>query len=80
MNTQQAVAQRILQLCANQNLSIHALARLSAVPPSTLKNIISGVSQNPGIVTIKLLCDGLDITITDFFQSDLFLNLEQEIE
>lgn len=80
MNTRECVAQRILDLCAERNMAVNALARLSALPPSTLKNILNGASQNPGIVTIKKLCDGLDITLIDFFDTDAFRQLEQEIE
>lgn len=80
MNTRTTVVNRILELCKEKNLTINGLARLSAVPPTTLKNILSGVSKNPGIVTIKLLCDGLDITLTDFFNTEEFKNLEQEIK
>ncbi len=77
MNTRVMVANRILELCKEKNLTINGLARLSAVPPTTLKNILSGVSKNPSIVTIKLLCDGLEITLTDFFNTEEFKNLEQ---
>jgi len=64
MNTRTTVANRILELCKEKNLTIiNGLACLSAVPPTTLKNILSGVSKNPDIVTIKLLYDGLEITI-----------------
>lgn len=52
----------------------------TAVPPSTLKNILNGVSKNPGVVTIKLLCDGLNIILADFFNTEEFKNLEQEIK
>lgn len=54
------------------------LARLSAVPPSTVKNIIYGVSKNTGIVTLKLLCDGMGISIVEFFDTDTFRTLEPE--
>ncbi len=60
-------------------MAINALARSAAVPPSTLKNIVNGVSKNPGIVTIKMLCDGLDISLIEFFDTDEFRDLEQEI-
>ncbi len=80
MNTRKAVANRLLELCEKKNLSINALARTSAVPPSTLKNIINGGSKNVGIVTIKKLCDGLEITLFDFFDTETFKNLEQEIK
>ena len=80
MGVAQCVANRLLELCHERNLSINALARSAAVPPTTLKNVISGVSRNPGIVTIKMLCDGLDISLIDFFDTEEFRNLEQEIE
>lgn len=80
MKIKRAVAERIIKLCQQNNISANALARAAAVPPSTLKNILNNGSQNPGIVTIKKLCDGLDISIIDFFDDPLFANLEQEIE
>lgn len=80
MKTSEAVAQRIIELCEERGISINALAYISAVPPSTVKNIIYGVSNNPGVVTIKLLCDGLGIKLSEFFDSNLFKNLNQEIE
>lgn len=80
MKTREAVAQRITELCQKKNLTVNGLANISAVPPSTLKNILYGVSKNPGVVTLKMLCDGLEITLDEFFNSDLFKSLEQEIE
>lgn len=47
--------------------------------PSTITNILNGKSKNPGVVTIKMICDGLDITLMDFFNTDYFRELEQEI-
>lgn len=80
MNTRKAVANRLLELCEPKNLFVNALARASAVPPSTLKNIINGGSLNAGIVTIKKLCDGLEISLFDFFDTETFKTLEQEIK
>lgn len=80
MNTRKAVADRLLELCGQNNLSVNTLARASAVPPSTLKNIINGGSQNAGVVTIKKLCDGLGISLFDFFDTETFKTLEQEIK
>ena len=79
MGIRETVGDRILYFCNERNLAVNALARISAVPPSTLKNIISGVSKNPGIVTIKKICDGLEINIIEFFNTDEFKKLEQEI-
>lgn len=80
MDTYTAVKNRIMVLCEQKRMSIHKLAMESAVPPSTIKNILYGKSKNPGIVTIKMLCDGLGITLIDFFDADEFRTLEQEIK
>lgn len=79
MNTREAVAARILELCHARELTPNGLSNLSAVPQSTIKSILNGESQNPGIVTIKKLCDGLDITLAKFFSTPVFDSLEQEI-
>ena len=75
---QNEVAKRLLELMELKNLNMNSLAHLSAVPPSTVKNIIYGVSKNTGIVTLKLLCDGMGISITEFFDTDTFRNLDVE--
>ena len=80
MNTYTAVKNRILQLLGKKKMSIHKLAMESAVAPSSIKNILYGKSQNPGIVTIKMLCDGFDITLVEFFDTEEFRSLEQEIK
>ena len=80
MNTVSAVRDRILQLCEERNMSINKLAPLSALPPSSVKNILYGKSQNPKLLTIKLLCDGLGITLGEFFSTPEFDALEQEIQ
>ena len=80
MDMYTAVKNRILQLLGEKNMSIHRLAMESAVPPSSIKNILYGKSINPGIVTIKMLCDGFGITIVDFFNTEEFKNLDQEIK
>lgn len=79
MVTAKCVADRIIELCAERNIAFNALARSAAVPPSTLKSILNGNSKNPDIVTLKMLCDGLDISLTEFFDTEEFRNLEQEI-
>ena len=79
MDTISAVKNRILQLCGERNISVNKLATLSALPPSSVKNILYGKSQNPKLLTIKLLCDGLGITLGEFFSTPEFDALEQEI-
>lgn len=80
MDTVTAVRNRILHLCEQQNITINRLANLSAVPPSSVKNILYKKSQNPKIVTIKMLCDGFGITLGEFFSTPEFDALEQEIK
>ena len=79
MTTVDCVQKRLIDLCNARNLSFNKLAYISAVHPSTVKGIMNGSSQNPGIVTLKKLCDGLDITLVEFFDTDYFRDLEQEI-
>ena len=80
MTTTEAIRNRIFQLCEERNISINRLANISALPPSSVKNILYGKSQNPKILTIKMLCDGLDITLGEFFSTKEFDHLEQEVK
>ena len=79
MNTQEAIALRIIELCRERKITPNGLANISAVPQSTIKSILNGESQNPGAVTIKKLCDGFEISLGTFFNTQLFDELEQEI-
>ena len=80
MNMYTAVKNRILQLLGEKRMSIHRLAMESAVAPSSIKNILYGKSQNPKLLTIKMICDGLGITLGEFFSTPEFDALEQEIQ
>lgn len=80
MNTVTAVRDRILQLCDQRNMSINKLATVSGLPPSSVKNILYGKSKNPKVLTIKIICDGLGITLGEFFSTEAFNALEQEIQ
>ena len=74
MNIGEAVRVRIIELCGQRDIY------MSGVTQSTVNNIVSGRNNSATISTIKKLCDGLGITIQDFFASSLFTDLEQEIE
>ena len=80
MNTKEAVAERIIQICKERNMAINALANISGVSPSTVYSMLNAKSQNPGIVSIKKLCDGWGITLREFFDAEIFDGLEQEIK
>lgn len=75
-----AVRARILSLCEARGITANKLATLSGVTQSTLNDLISGRNHSTTVSTIQKLCDGLDMTITEFFQSELFENLEQELK
>ncbi len=79
MKTKEAIAKRIIELCEERNLAINALANISGVPSSTVYSMLNEKSKNPGVVSIKKLCDGFEITLREFFDSPIFDNLEQEI-
>ena len=80
MDTIAAVRTRILQLCGEHEIGINKLATISALPPSSIKNILYGKSQNPKLITIKMICDGLGITLGEFFSTTEFNELDQEIK
>lgn len=80
MTAGEAVRKRILQLCDERGISINKLSSLSGVTQSTVNNIVSGRNNSATVSTVKKLCDGLGITIDEFFHSDIFADLEQEIQ
>lgn len=79
MNTKEAVAKRILELCEERGLAVNALANISGIAPSTVYSMLNEKSQNPGVISLKKICDGLDISLREFFDCDVFDGLEQEI-
>lgn len=80
MNTKEAIANRILRLCDERHIAVNELASISGISPSTVYSILNEKSKNPGAVTIKKLCDGLEITLGEFFSTPEFDALEQEIK
>ena len=80
MTTVEAVKNRLLQLCGERNITVNKLATLSALPPSSVKAILYGRSQNPKLLTIKMICDGPSISLAQFFDTPEFNSLEQEIK
>lgn len=80
INAKDAVAKRIKELCKQSDLTVNALADLSGVSPSTVYSMLNIKSKNPGVVSIQKLCDGLEISVRDFFDSPLFEDLEQVIQ
>ena len=79
MRLKTAMRRRILELCAERNLHLCALERVSGVKHNTMSNILGGRNHSTTLHTLQRLCEGLDISICEFFDSDLFRDLEQEI-
>ena len=80
MDTLTLVRCRIIELCAQRGFTVNGLAEHAGLSASTLKNILYGKRKNPGILTLKIICDGLDITLSEFFDTPAFHALEQEIQ
>ncbi len=79
MDTREAVVNRIRELCNEHGITPNGLSYKAGIPQATIKSILNGESLNPGIVTLKKICDGFDITLAEFFSTKSFNNLEQEI-
>lgn len=75
-----AVKIRITKLCNERKITINGLSTLCGITQSTLNNIVSGRNHSTTVSTVKKICDGLEISIVDFFSADIFLKLEQEIK
>ncbi len=80
MKAQEAIVKRINGLCKKHLISINRLATLSGMNPSTLKNIVYGHTHNTGIETVAKICYGLDISVADFFDDDVFRDVDQEVD
>ncbi len=80
MNAKQAVAQRIIDLCTEYEIAVNSLANQAGISPSTIYSMLNEKSQNPGVVSLQKICDGLGITLRQFFDDDIFDDIEQEIK
>lgn len=80
MDIGNAVRLRIIELCNENNITVNKLATVSGITQSTLNNIVNGRNNSTTVSTIKKICDGLNISIVDFFSSHIFKELEQEIK
>lgn len=80
MGVCELVVARIYELCKERNITPNALSYMAGISQSTIKSILNGESKNPGIVTIKKICDGFEISLIEFFNTKEFASLEQEIK
>ncbi len=75
-----AVVMRLKNICEERKITANELANIAGITPSTVYSLFDESRHNVSITTIKILCDGLEISLGDFFNSEEFDNLEQEIE
>ena len=80
MGVKNAVVERFKNICNDRNIKANELAVISGVTPSSVYSMYDNRRQNISIVLIKKLCDGLELSLGDFFNSDEFNNFEQEIK
>jgi len=80
MTVNEATRQRIFQLCEERNISVNKMCTMSGITQSTINNIVNNRNKGTTVSTVKKICDGLEITMEEFFHSELFDNLEQEIK
>ena len=80
MGIKDAIVLRIKELCKQKGIKYNTLATDSGVTPSTVYSLLDEHRRDIGVIVLKKLCDGLDISISEFFDSEIFHNLEQEIK
>ncbi len=79
MSVKDVVVERFKKLCKERNIKINELANISGVTPSTAYSMMDASRRDVSIITIKKFCDGLEITLGEFFSTPEFDGLEQEI-
>ncbi len=80
MRIKPAIVQRFQQLCKERDIKYNELATMSGVTPSTVYSMMDDTRKDLSVITVKKLCDGLNITITEFFSAPIFEQLEQELQ
>lgn len=80
MTAKEAVGRLIMELSSQHDLSINGLANRAGIPPTTIYSMLNGKSKNPGIVTIQKICDGLEISVREFFNSPLFADIDPAVQ
>ncbi len=80
MTLTEAIRFRIRELCLENQITLNKLSTICGITQSTLNNIMNRAETNPTVSTVKKICDGLDITLADFFDTEYFSALEQEVK
>lgn len=78
MKLHEAISKKFNKICSEKNISINKLASMSCLTQSTVQHLADGRSKNPKILTIVRICDGLGISLKEFFDDDVFNNIDRE--
>jgi len=78
MKISEAISKKLIKICKERNISVNKLANMSLLTQSTVEHLVNGDSKNPKLVTIIRICDGLDMSLQEFFADDLFRNMDRE--
>ena len=74
----EAMSRKLLKICEERDISINKLATICLLTQSTVQNIIECNSVNPKLLTVVRICDGLGMTLEEFFSDELFKNIDRE--
>ncbi len=80
METSKLIANRIIDICNERNITVGKLCTMAGATGSTVSDIMNGVTKNPGVLTIKKLCDAAGISLSEFFDTPEFNLLDQEVK
>lgn len=75
---QKAVSEKLTEIMIERNISVNKLANICYLTQSTVDSLVNGKSKNPKLLTIVRICDGLDIKLKDFFDDEIFNDIERE--
>lgn len=78
MKINEAISRKLLKICREKDLSINKLANICCLTQSTVQNLVEGNSSNPKLLTIVRICDGLGITLSEFFNDELIIGIDRE--
>ena len=78
MKISEAISEKINKIIIEKDITINKLSSISCLTQSTVESLVNGKSKNPKLLTIVRICDGLGITLSEFFNDDLFKNIDRE--
>lgn len=78
MKINEAISKKLLKICKEKDLSVNKLAKLSGLTQSTVQSIVNCESSNPKLLTLVRICDGVNISMSEFFKDEIFLNIDDD--